>query len=49
MQHSATALEYARQGLLRPMYGLCGLSAWPHGVQQLKRGWVPVVIDVDEP
>ncbi|KAF7196784.1 alcohol dehydrogenase [Pseudocercospora fuligena] len=47
MEDTATALEYARRGLLKPIQEVRGLSAWPESVQQLKRGEVAgrVVID----
>lgn len=35
MQDTAAALEYARRGLLRPMYEVHGLGQWPESVQQL--------------
>lgn len=50
MQDTAAALDYARRGLLRPIYEVRGLSAWPESVQQLKRGEVAgrIVIDFNK-
>jgi alcohol dehydrogenase, propanol-preferring len=50
MQDTAAALEYARRGLLKPIYEVRGLSEWPESVQQLKRGEVAgrIVIDFNK-
>ena len=47
MQDTAAALEYARRGLLQPIYEVRGLNAFPESVQQLKRGEVPGRIVID--
>lgn len=51
MQDTASALEFARRGLLRPIHEVRGLGAWPESVQQLKRGEVTgrIVIDYSRP
>ena len=47
MQDTAAALDYARRGLLRPIYEIRDLNAWPKCVQQLKRGEVAGRIMID--
>ncbi|USW50646.1 Putative alcohol dehydrogenase, zinc-type, GroES-like superfamily, NAD(P)-binding domain superfamily [Septoria linicola] len=50
MQDTASALEYAKRGMLRPICEVRGLSAWPESVQQLRRGEVAgrIVIDFNK-
>lgn len=51
MQDTAACLDYARQGKLKSIAEVRGLSAMPESVQQLRRGEIAgrVVIDFNKP
>ena len=38
MQDTASALDYAARGLLKPIHEVRGLSRWDESVQALKKG-----------
>jgi propanol-preferring alcohol dehydrogenase len=50
MQDTASALDYAKRGLLKPISEVRGLSRFNESVQQLKRGEVTgrIVIDFNK-
>ncbi|EMF08070.1 alcohol dehydrogenase [Sphaerulina musiva SO2202] len=50
LQDTASALNYAKRGLLKPIAEVRGLSAFPESVQQLRRGEVAgrIVIDFNK-
>ena len=50
MQDTASCLEYAKRGLLKPICEVRGKSQWAESVQQLRRGEIAgrVVIDFNK-
>lgn len=50
MQDTASALDYAKRGLLKPIHEVRGLSRWDESVQALKKGEITgrIVIDFNK-
>ena len=50
MQDTASCLEYAKRGLLKPISEVRGLSRWQESIEQLKKGQVAgrIVIDFNK-
>ena len=50
MQDTASCLEYAKRGLLKPIHEVRGKSQWAESVQQLRRGEIAgrIVIDFNK-
>jgi propanol-preferring alcohol dehydrogenase len=50
MQDTASSLDYAKRGLLKPICEVRGLSRWNESVQQLRKGEVTgrIVIDFNK-
>lgn len=50
MQDTASALDYARRGLLKPIHEVRGTSQWHESVKQLQRGEISgrIVIDFNK-